>query len=182
MLEDAYYGLNNIWYYGNIIMIAPFLIAGIWRFLNRGSHDLKKHLWTDHITRVLLIFTETYYVFDIIVKYQIDGIDRFCDKAFLIHHIGTLMLLPPLFLNRYIPWWVNPIGFMHGFLIAFPRLELLNYLYAVFVFIFQYGLYQSPFKKLKGYGFTRFFINFIWLFALMLLAGGCSNHLDLSAP
>lgn len=57
LLEEAYYILNNIWYYGNLLMILPFLVAGINRFLKRGSHDLKKKLWTDHITRLLLMFT-----------------------------------------------------------------------------------------------------------------------------
>ena len=181
-LDDLYYPLNNIWVYGNIIMIVPFLISTVSRLFNKGGHDLKLHLWTDHICRVMLVFTEIFYVFDIIVKYRVDGIDQFCEKTFFVHHVGTLFLLPPLFINRYIPWWVPPVGFMHGFLLAFPQYELLNYVYVVFVFLFQYGLYQTPFKDLKGYWLSRYTINYIWVFALMLLAGNCTNHLDLSAP
>jgi hypothetical protein len=122
LLDDLYYPLNTIWVYGNILMIVPFLTSAVIRLYNKGDHDLKRNLWTDHLCRVLLIFTEIFYIFDILVKYRVDGIDHFCEKTFLIHHVGTLFLLPPLFLNRYIPWWVSPVGFMHGFLLAFPQL------------------------------------------------------------
>jgi hypothetical protein len=44
----------------------------------------------------------------------------FCKKTFLIHHMGSILIIAPLIINRYIPWWVNPIGFMHGFLMAWP--------------------------------------------------------------
>jgi hypothetical protein len=32
---------------------------------------------------------------------------------------------------------------------------------------------------LKGYMFPRYFMNFIWVFALLLLIGDCSNYLPL---
>jgi len=114
-----YYLLNNIWVYGNIAMIIPFLIAGINRFFHKGK-DLKHHLFTDHLARICLIFTISFYIIETIVKYPIDGADTVCKKTFLIHHMGSILIIAPLIINKYIPWWVNPIGFMHGFLMAWP--------------------------------------------------------------
>ena len=39
-----YYMSNNIWVYGNIVLILPFVIACVNRFLNP---DINKKLWTD---------------------------------------------------------------------------------------------------------------------------------------
>ncbi len=69
-LVDSYYLLNNIWVYGNMVMIPPFVVACVMRFKNP---DMNKKLWTDNLCRVFLILTVIFYVFDIIVKYFVDG-------------------------------------------------------------------------------------------------------------
>lgn len=45
---------------------------------------------------------------------------------------------------------------------------------------FHYGIYQKPFRDLKYYWVTRISINGVWIFALMLLIGDCSNFLPLA--
>jgi hypothetical protein len=82
-----------------------------------------------------------------------------------------------LVLNNYIPWWANPIGFLHGFLIFFPSFEALNYIYAVAILYYQYSLYQEPFKNFPFYRSSRLAINGIWIFATFLMIGDCSNFL-----
>ena len=116
-LNEIYFILNNIWYYGNLAMMPLFFIA----MANRFRHpSITKALWTDHLTRACLAFTVIFYVFDIYVKFHIDGGDTICQKSFLVHHTSSLFLLPPLFLNSYIPWFVGPVGFFHGIAIFFP--------------------------------------------------------------
>ena len=119
MEMKLYYILNNFWIYSNMFMIIPFFLAGLNRFIHRGK-SLDSPLWSDHITRFFLIVTWIFYILDILVKYPVDGIDSFCEKGFFIHHLSSLFLLPPLFINRYIPWWVTPIGWMHGILLYMP--------------------------------------------------------------
>lgn len=150
--------------------------------INRFLHqDIKVQLWTDHLTRLCLVFTCLFYLYEMPIKYVSDGGDMICQKAFFIHHVSSLFVITPLIVNRYIPWWVNPIGFLHGFLIFFPETEILNYIYAVALMYFHYMLYQAPYCKLKGYGSTRWAINGIWIFCLMVLIGDCSNYLPLEA-
>jgi hypothetical protein len=172
-----YYLSNNIWVYGNLVLIAPFVIA----CLNRLRRpDINTPLWTDHLSRVFLVFTCLYYVYDIPVKYFVDGGDTICQKGFFIHHVASLFIIPPLILNSYIPWWANPIGFLHGFCLAFPEFEPLNYIYAAALMYFHYGIYQPPFRDLKGYWVTRISLNGVWIFCLFLLIGDCSNFLPLA--
>ena len=113
-----YYFINKIWINANVYAIIPFLISCIVRFFNQ---DINKNLWTDHFARIGLIFSWAFYIIDMYFKYPIDGSDSICEKAFYIHHIGSLLIFPPLFLNRHISWWICPIGFLHGFCIKFPE-------------------------------------------------------------
>ena len=113
-----YYFINKLWIDANTIAIIPVFISCVFRFFNQ---NINKNLLTDHLTRICLIFMWIYYFFDMYYKYPVDGSDSICEKAFYIHHIASLVIVPPLFLNRYIPWWVCPIGFMHGFCIKFPE-------------------------------------------------------------
>jgi len=110
---------------------------------------------------------------------MVDGGELICQKGFFIHHVSSLFVIPPLIFNDYIPWWANPIGFLHGFLIFFPEFEILHYVYAVALMYFHFMLYQKPYADLKYYEFTRWAINGIWIFCLMLLIGDCSNYLPL---
>ena len=177
-LMEPYYLLNNFWVYSNIWMILPFLISGLNRFLHRGR-NLHHHLWTDYITRILMFVTWVFYLVDTWVKYHADGIGTLCLKAFFIHHISSIFILPPLFINKYVPWWVSPIGWMHGFLLFLPHIFWLNYLYVGLVFVFHYGLYQKPYCDLKGYWVVRFGINYINVFFILCLVDSCSNFLPL---
>jgi hypothetical protein len=36
-----------------------------------------------------------------------------------MHHIASFFVIGPLILNEYIPWWVNPVGFVHGWIVYF---------------------------------------------------------------
>lgn len=172
-----YFASNNIWVYGNIAMIIPFLVACINRMRNP---DMKKYLWTDDVSRFMLILTCLYYIYDIPVKYVVDGGDTLCQKGFFVHHVASLFIITPIIINRYIPWWSNPIGFLHGFCIAFPEFEPLNYVYATALMFYHYGICQPPFRDLKGYWLTRIAINGVWVFCIYLLIGDCSNFLPLS--
>ena len=166
--------LNHLWIYGNILMTAPFLLSGINRFIYRHS---QAPLWTDHITRVLLVFSWVFYCIDILVKYSSLGTDGICEKAFLIHHLGALLTIPPLVINEYIPWWVSPLGWMHGVFRIWPQHFWLNYIYVGFVFVFQAGMHLDPYKQFRYYRVSRFAVNYVHAFFLLVVMGkGCRNY------
>ena len=179
MLEDLdimtfYYFLNKFWLDFNLFFILPFLVSCINRYLHP---DINKVLLTDHIARVLLIVCCIFYLFDMIVKYPVDGADSICEKAFFVHHCSSLVLFPILFMNRYIPWWVDTICVMHGFCIYWPESDLIKYSYPAVLFIYHYQIYQQPYCNLRGYKISQFFMNFIWIFCLFVVIGNCSNYL-----
>lgn len=173
-LMPLYYFLNDFWIKFNVFAILPFLFACGMRL---RYPQLSKKLWSDHISRVLIAISWFFYLADIAVKYQVDGADSVCQKGLFIHHFGSLFILPPLVLNSYIPWWVNPIGFMHGFAIRFPELTIINYIYGIFLLLFTYKMYQEPHRQFRGYWACRMSINLIWVFAITVLLDDCSNYL-----
>lgn len=116
-LMSYYYAINNIWLWANLFLVLPFVIACIHRFKNQS---LKKELWTDHLCRLGLAFTLLVYAVDCIVKYIVDGDKSICQKCLFIHHIASFFIILPLITNKYMPWWVNPIGFLHGIIVFFP--------------------------------------------------------------
>lgn len=160
-----------------MIAIVPFLVAWIWRFLHP---QLDKILWTDHIPRFFLTFTCFFYAYDSVNKYILDGGDTICQKGLFLHHISSLLVIVPIVLNRYIPWWANPVAFMHGFCVLYPEAEFLSYIYAVAVMNYHYRIYQHPYRDLKYYNFARVGINGVWVFCIYLLIGDCSNFMPLS--
>lgn len=136
---DLYYLTNRFWIGFNILLILPFLFSCIVRFYNQR---IDKYLWTDHCARVLLVICWIFYIWDILIKYPIDGAETICEKCLLIHHGASLFIMPPLFLNTYIPWWACPVGFMHGFALYFPESDMVSYIYAACLMVFHYGIYQ----------------------------------------
>ena len=131
------------------------------------------------MARVLLIICWFFYLADMAIKYPIDGAETICEKGLFIHHLATLFILPPMIINRYIPWWVNPIAFMHGFAIKFPELTIINYVYGVCLLIFTYQIHQKPYRDFRGYWVLRIAITYIWVFALTVLLDDCSNYLPI---
>ena len=69
-IMDYYYLSNKFWITYNVVLIAPFMFSCIVRFFNQ---DINKQLWTDHIARVLLIISWLFYIYDMAVKYPVDG-------------------------------------------------------------------------------------------------------------
>lgn len=171
-----YYLVNQFWINFNVFAIAPFLFVCWMRW---RSPQLDKKLWSDHIARVLLVITELFYLVDMTVKYKIDGAETICEKGVFIHHLGSVLIIPPMIINNYIPWWVNPIAFMHGFSIYFPELAFINYIYALFLILYTYKIHQEPFRHFRCYWMLRIAICFIWVFILAYLLDDCSNYLPI---
>jgi hypothetical protein len=116
---DCYYAINVVWLWANLFLFFPFLFACFKRFRNQS---LEKPLWTDHLCRFGLAFTLIVYTADCIVKYIVDGDQSIPQKCLFIHHIASFFIIMPIICNRSIPWWVNPIGFLHGIIVFFPDL------------------------------------------------------------
>ncbi len=113
-IMDLYYFINYFWIWFNLFAIVPFIIACIFRYLNPS---FKHKLWTDHLSRIGLTITLMFYVLDTAVKSYVDGTETICQKAVIMHHVASFFIMGPLILNEYIPWWVNPVGFVHGYIV-----------------------------------------------------------------
>ncbi len=52
-------------------------------------------------------------------------------------------------------------------------------IYGLSLVVFQIGIYRKPYSEIKYYNLLRYFINVIWVFAIMLIIGDCSNYMEL---
>lgn len=173
---DLYYAINYFWIWFNLFVILPFFIACVCRYLNVSR---SKYLWTDHLSRIGLTITLMFYVIDTAVKSYVDGTDTICQKAVIMHHIASFFIIGPLILNEYIPWWVNPVGFVHGYIVFWDDHVEVQYFYGLVVLFFQYMLYQKPYNDLKYYWVSRIAINYVWAFIIIYRVGECSNFLPI---
>ena len=140
---------------------------------------MEKKLFTDYFARGFLMFGSVFYVLESIVKWQIDGHQTICMKAMYIHHFAGIFVVAALYLNQYVPWFTCPLGFMHGVCIAFPDNDLAIAIYGLSLIVFQVGIYRKPYRNIKYYSIMRYFVNFIWVFAIMLYMGDCSVFMQL---
>ncbi len=178
IIMDIYYFLNIFWIWFNLLVIIPFFISFIYRYRNQ---KVSQYLWTDHLSRISLFLTLVYYFFDSIVKAFVDGTQTICQKALLIHHIASFFIISPLIYNSYIPWEVDAVGFIHGYIVFFDTHVHIQKFYGFMMLYLQYRLHQEDLKNLKGYVVTRFAINFVWIFIAFFTTGDCSNFLQLEA-
>lgn len=175
-IMTVYFAINHFWIWFNLFAVVPFVVAFIFRLRNQS---MDKNLSTDHLARFGLIITLVFYLVDSLVKGYVDGTESICQKAMLIHHVASFFIIIPLVINSYIPWWVNPIGFIHGWIVFFDDHVEVQYVYGMMMFYFKYMLYQKPYRDLKGYWVTRIAINFVWTFIIIYKMGECSNFLPL---
>lgn len=173
-IMTVYYSINFFWIWFNLFVILPFFIAFVFRLKNPSTHQ---KLWTDHLARASLTATLIFYAIDTSVKAYVDGSDSICEKAVIIHHVASFFIIGPLIMNECIPWWVNPVGFIHGYIVFFDDHVEVQSFYGAYMLFFQYMLYQKPYRDFKGYWITRFAINFVWTFILIYKLGDCSNFL-----
>ncbi len=167
-IMDVYYSINFFWIWFNLFVIAPFFIAFIFRLRNSS---ITSQLPTDHLSRIGLILTLIFYTVDTTVKVYVDGYQSICQKAMIIHHVASFFIMTPLIINYHIPWWVNPVGFIHGYIVFFDDHMEIQYLYGIFMLYFQYMLYQKKYRDMKGYWITRIAINYVWAFMLIYKVG-----------
>ena len=106
-----------------------------------------------------------------------DGSDSICEKAVIMHHIASYFIIGPLILNKCIPWWVSPVGFIHGWIVYFDDHIWMQYFYGLVVIFFHYMTYQKPYRDMKYYWVTRIAINYVWTFIMIYQVGECSNFL-----
>jgi hypothetical protein len=175
-IMPIYYVINHFWIWFNLFVILPFLIAFVCRIRNPS---FSKPLWTDNLSRLGLALTLIFYAIDTAVKSYVDGTESICQKAVIMHHIASFFIMGPLIINSYVPWWVNPVGFVHGYIVFFDDHVEVQYFYGLVVMFFHCMLYQKPYRELKGYWITRIAINYVWTFILIYKLGECSNFLPI---
>jgi len=131
-------------------------------------------LMQDKIARIFLFWAPVYYIIDLILAALIGNFDN-CTTSFSIHHFVSIIFLPSVILQNHYPWFLCFVPSFHAVLLTFPHEEWLNYLYLFACGLYQYGLYQEPFRNMKSYRFLQIGTWILEITLAMLWAFGCKN-------
>ena len=115
---------------------------------------------------------------DSIVKVLLQDYRTACGASFLFHHIISIYGLPSMFNYTYSAWYLIGPPALHSFLMVFPQIKFLNYIYLISVICFHYGLYVEPYASMKSIRHTRLGITLIEISCVLLWFFNCSNALE----
>eukprot|EP01017_Pseudomicrothorax_dubius_P037355 TRINITY_DN5467_c0_g1_i1.p1 TRINITY_DN5467_c0_g1~~TRINITY_DN5467_c0_g1_i1.p1 ORF type:complete len:132 (-),score=9.79 TRINITY_DN5467_c0_g1_i1:37-432(-) len=117
------------------------------------------------------------YILDLCLRYASGTlVDQGCSVGFTMHHVVALVIMGVTLTIKYLPAAVAMPWSMHAYLITFPQVTLLNYVYLAMVAAAIYQIYQNPFKYMPKYRN----LQVIWLLLptlVVLWFFDCSNHL-----
>ena len=180
LLDLKYYNAYVWWFY-SMLSLLPLLFLSLYKLFYPIKIHLYNdkspfpHLLQDKIARVFLFWAPIYYIFDMIISLMIGHFDR-CQASFFFHHIVSIIFLPSVIFQKHYPWFLCFVPGFHAVLLAFPHATWLNFAYLIACALYQFGLYQEPFRNMRSY---RFLQKGTWILevALVMLWGfGCKNN------
>lgn len=180
-LQEIKYLNAYVWWAYSLITIIPLFLLSVYKLMKpiniHKYHDKNPfpQFKQDKIARVFLFWAPIYYFFDSITTFLIGDINS-CSVSFTFHHIVSLIFLPIVISQNYYPWFLCFVPFLHAVLLAFPDKPLLNYIYLFGCALYQYGLYQDPYGKMKSYKLLQFGTWVLEISLVMLWGFGCSNR------
>lgn len=182
-LKEIKYINAYIWWSYSLVSMIPLCILSIYKLVKpRHVHKhnditpLKRSM-QDKIALLFLFWGPIYYIFDSILALFIGNFDS-CSFSFFLHHLISWIFLPAVILQSYYPWFICLVPSIHALLLIFPEIEWLNYIYLAVCFLYQYGLYQEPYKNMKKYKFLQIGTWILEVVLVMLWMFGCKNTFD----
>ena len=179
-LHELKFFNSYIWWVYSMVTIVPLFVLSCYKIAypinihKYHDHNPFPHTLQDKIARIFLFWAPGYYVIDILVSLLMGKTDS-CAISFFLHHSISAIFLPLVICQNYYPWFLCFVPGFHAILLAFPEEVWLNYIYLLACALYQYGLYQEPFRNMRSYKFLR---TGTWLLeiTLVLLWGfGCKN-------
>lgn len=178
--KDLKYINAYVWWFYSMVTIAPLFTLTVYKLffpINIYKYNDKNpfpHTIQDKIARIFLFWGPIYYIVDSLLIILIGDFNG-CSISYILHHIVSFIFLPSVIKQNYYPWFLCLVPFLHAVILALPEVLWLNYVYLFGCGLYQFGLYQEPFRNMKSYKFLQ---TGTWIleFTLVLLwAFGCKN-------
>lgn len=137
---------SEFWLAWNWFIVIPLLVCTFYRYYTQDDY-LKARLNTytlDIICRILLAPAIIYYLVDMyLIAIQPEKYG-WCNLAFFLHHVVTMVGFYPTFKIPHFPWFFIICFAIHCLLIMFPYHTDLNYLYLAVILICMKKLTERP--------------------------------------
>ncbi|CAG9319849.1 unnamed protein product [Blepharisma stoltei] len=176
---------DDIWFSWSSVAWVPMFWCTFYRIWCEKQSTFVKEAalktdTVDTIFRILLWPSAIYYIADSInLMFFAEAIDQ-CKISFFVHHVVTLVGAGSALTIPHYPWFLMlPFAF-HCFLMMFPLIGWLNYIYLATVFRNAYGLHQAPYIEIAKYRHILYVVYLLLVPLIMLWGFGCSNERELS--
>lgn len=182
LLELKYFN-SYIWWVYSMVSFFPLLFLSVYKLLNPinihkyNDHNPFPRHFQDKLARVFLFWGIIYYFFDVFLSLLIQNFSN-CGISFFVHHGISLVFLPAAIFQNYYPWYICLVPCIHALLMVFPEVDWLNYIYLAGCGLYQYGLYQEPYKNMRKYKILQMGTWLLELSLVMLWAFGCKNTFE----
>jgi len=170
----------DVWWLYSLISLFPLLALSFYKLAypiplhNYNDRNPFPHLLQDKIARIFLCWGPIYYIFDMISAILIGNFDA-CVVSYFAHHVVSIIFLPTVILQNHYPWFLCLVPGLHAVLMMFPRVFGVDYIYMLGCALYQYGLYQEPFGKMKSYKFLQIGTWILEVTLAMLWGFGCKE-------
>ena len=159
-IKDLKYLNAYLWYLYSLITLVPLFILSIYKLMRPinihkyNDRNPFPYLLQDKIARIFLFWAPIYYLIDMICMVLLGIIDS-CTVSYFSHHLTSLIFLPSVIFQNHYPWFLCFVPCLHAVLLVFPYGLGIDYIYLVACVLYQFGLYQEPFRNMKSYRFLQ---------------------------
>lgn len=105
----------------------------------------------DLILRLLFMPSAIYYSVDTHYYFSLYPDISICVVAYLIHHFVTLGAAYDVLTFPYYPWWFIGPFMLHAWMMAYPGVSILKYIYMTNVIYTFYRYNLEPYKSDRKY-------------------------------
>ena len=144
---------SEFWYSWNWFIVIPLTFCVGYRYFTQEEYKRGElNTYTlDIVCIILLAPAVLYYLVDMyLLASQPDKYD-WCNFAFFLHHVVTMVGFYPTFTIPHFPWFFTACFACHCLLIMLPYYTNLNYLYLAVILYCMKRLTEEPWVNYRNY-------------------------------
>ena len=147
---------DELWLAWAWVSVLPMLGCLLFRYCTEEvfkTEEIKSYR-TDLLFRILLLPGMFYYLADsflLLADYQNFN---WCSFSFIFHHTVTLAGAKSTLTLPYYPWFLMAPFTFHTFLLIYPDITDLNYIYLLTILICFKHLLEDPWISIKSYSWA----------------------------
>ena len=157
--------------------IVALKLAAYWRGTELAPTSLNR--WTDFAFRWLFMFCFVYYAIDSLSIVLLGRFFHICYQSYFMHHFASVMALLHVFSTKKPFFWFETLlAVMHSFVLSFPAVPAMQYLYIGSFVNLTVQVHRAPYKNIPDCWGIRKYIPVAFISFGMMKYFDCLHMLD----